>query len=64
MEQGPAFRAAGNPDVTARVVPGVNHLFVHDPDGYPGNYQKLPAPVMIAPEVVGTVVDWLVERLK
>jgi len=63
-EQAAAFRAAGNPDVTARVVPGVNHLFVRDPDGYPGNYTKLPAPVMVAQEVVGTVVDWLVQRLR
>jgi len=46
------------------VVPGVNHLFVVDADGYPPNYTKLPAPLRIKPEVVGTVVDWLVARLK
>ncbi len=63
-EQAAAFRAAGNKDVTAKVVPGVNHLFVVDPDGYPPNYSKLPAPVRIKPEVVGTIVDWLVARLK
>ena len=62
-EQEAAFLAAGNRDVTARVVPGVNHLFVVDPDGYPGNYTKLPAPVRIKPEVVGEVVDWLAIRL-
>lgn len=62
-EQEAAFRAAGNRDVTAHVVPGVNHLFVVDADGYPGNYTKLPAPVRIKPEVVGEVVDWLANRL-
>lgn len=64
VEQEAAFRAAGNRDVTARVVPNVNHLFVHDLDGYPGNYTKLAAPVLVEKEVVGTVVDWLVARLK
>jgi dipeptidyl aminopeptidase/acylaminoacyl peptidase len=63
-EQEAAFRAAGNRDVTARVVPGVNHLFVADTDGFPGNYRKLPAPVRIRADVVGTVVDWLDSRLR
>ena len=62
-EQKAAFLAAGNRDVTARVVPGVNHLFVEDADGFPGNYTKLPSPVRIKPEIVGEVVDWLVSRL-
>ncbi len=59
-----AFKAAGNKDVTAHVVPGVNHLFVNDPDGFPGGYMKLKPPVMVEPFVVGMVVDWLVARLK
>ena len=63
-EQEAAFRAAGNRDVTARVIPGVNHLFVEDADGFPGNYAKLPAPVQIRQDVVGTVVDWRASRLK
>ena len=62
-EQDAAFRAAGNSDVTAHIVPGVNHLFVVDADGFPGNYTKLPAPLRIKPEVVGEVVDWLAKRL-
>lgn len=62
-EQKAAFLAAGNRDVTAHVVPGVNHLFVVDADGYPGNYTKVPAPVRIKQEVVGEVVDWLAIRL-
>jgi dienelactone hydrolase len=63
VEQETAFRAAGNRDVTAHIVPGVNHLFVVDADGFPGNYTKLPPPVRIKSEVVGEVVDWLVNRL-
>ncbi len=59
-----AFRAAGNPDVTARVLPGLNHLLAVDPDGFPGNYAKLPKPVRVQPEALGIVVDWLAERLK
>ena len=59
-----AFVAAGNKDVTAQVLPGLNHLFVVDPDGFPGNYAKLPAPVRVDPNVVGFVTDWLVRRLK
>jgi hypothetical protein len=37
-----AFKEAGNKDVTAVVLPDLNHLFVHDTDGFPGNYAKLP----------------------
>ena len=29
------FKSGGNKDVTARVIPGVNHLFVADSDGFP-----------------------------
>jgi uncharacterized protein len=59
-----AFKGGGNPDVTARVLPNLNHLFVHDTNGYPGGYTKLPPPVRMEPEVVGIVADWLVERLR
>jgi dienelactone hydrolase len=63
-EQAAAFRAAGNRDVTAEVVPGVNHLFVRDADGFPGGYAKLPPPVRMEASVVGTIVDWLAVRLR
>lgn len=59
-----AFKTAGNKDVTAKVLPGLNHLFVDDPDGFPGNYAKLPAPIMMKADVVDMVTDWLVRRLK
>ena len=59
-----AFKEAGNRDVTGQVLPGLNHLFVPDPDGYPGGYAKLPQPLMVTAPVVGMVVDWLSQRLK
>ena len=59
-----AFHEAGNRDVTAQVLPGLNHLFVVDPDGFPGGYAKLPPPIRVDSHVVGIVADWLAERLK
>jgi len=59
-----AFKESGNKDVTARVVPDVNHLFVQDTDGFPGNYAKLPAPVMMRNDVVLMIGDWLAQRLR
>jgi alpha-beta hydrolase superfamily lysophospholipase len=59
-----AFKAGGNKDVTARVIPGLNHLLVQDADGFPGNYSKLPPPVMVRADVVQIITDWLVKRLR
>jgi dipeptidyl aminopeptidase/acylaminoacyl peptidase len=59
-----AFKAGGNKDVTAKIIPGVNHLFVEDADGFPGNYAKLPAPVVMRPDVIELITDWLVKHLK
>jgi uncharacterized protein len=59
-----AFKEAGNNDVTARVLPDLNHLFVHDTDGFPGNYAKLPTPVMVQNDVLTMVTDWLAKRLR
>jgi len=59
-----AFKEAGNKDVTARVVPDVNHLFVQDTDGFPPNYSKLPPPIIMRADVVETIVNWLAQRLR
>jgi dipeptidyl aminopeptidase/acylaminoacyl peptidase len=59
-----AFKSGGNKDVTARVIPGLNHLFAEDSDGFPGNYAKLPPPVMMRNDVIKIVTDWLVKRLR
>jgi dipeptidyl aminopeptidase/acylaminoacyl peptidase len=59
-----AFKEGGNPDVTARVLPGLNHLFVEDADGFPANYAKLPPPIMMQPQAVDTISEWLSQRLR
>lgn len=59
-----AFKEGGNKDVTARVLPDLNHLFVHDTDGFPGNYAKLPPPVMVQNDVLVLITDWLAKRLR
>lgn len=56
------IRAGGNEDVTVRVFPDVNHLFIYDQVGFPRGYARLTRSAL-EPVVVGTVVDWLVERL-
>jgi dienelactone hydrolase len=57
-----AFRAAGNRDVTVRVYPEMNHLFIHDPDGAPSGYASLKR-TAVEPEVIGELVEWFVRRL-
>ena len=59
-----AFEAGGNKDVTGQILLGLNHLFIKDPDGFPGGYAKLTPPLQVDPSVVGMVVDWLASRLK
>ena len=59
-----AFKQGGNKDVTARVLPDLNHLFVQDTDGFPGNYAKLPPPLTMRADAVTLIVDWLAKRLR
>ena len=59
-----AFKEGGNTDVTARVLPDLNHLFVQDTDGFPGNYSKLPPPLMMRADALDMIRDWLVQRLR
>lgn len=58
-----AIRGGGNRDVTLRVFPGLNHLMVADPDGSPAGYSRLPS-TRVSPEVLGTLADWLAEKLR
>jgi len=46
------------------VLPDLNHLFVQDTDGFPGNYAKLPPPLMMRTDVLGMIADWLAQRLR
>ncbi len=57
-----AFRAGGNHDVTVRLFPNTDHLFVADSDGFPGRYPSLPSG-NVRPAVLGTLADWLVAHL-
>jgi uncharacterized protein len=59
-----AFKEGGNKDVTARVLPDLNHLFVQDTDGFPANYAKLPPPIMMRADVLAMIGDWLAQRLR
>jgi hypothetical protein len=58
-----AIRAAGNRDVTVRVFPRLNHLFVATSgDGSPTEYASLRDP-RVANEVLDVLADWLRTRL-
>jgi len=58
-----AMRAAGNRDVTERVFPHLNHLFLVSPtDGSPSEYPALKV-TAIGSDVLGTLADWLSQRL-
>ena len=52
------FKAAGNRDVTLRVFPELNHLFIHQPGGNPSGYTTLTSNLAV-PEVVGMVAEWV-----
>ncbi len=58
-----AFRAGGNRQVTRRVFPEANHLFLQDADGNPAGYAALPDR-HVRSDVLGVMVDWLRERLR
>ncbi len=64
-----AFRSGGNRDVTVRMFPATNHLFLADSSGAFADatgalrYTKLPS-LHVRPEVLGTIADWLSDRLK
>ena len=58
-----AIKSGGNADVTSRVFPNLNHLFVYDPVGFPRGYARL-VRNNVEQEVVGVTTDWLVAKLK
>jgi alpha-beta hydrolase superfamily lysophospholipase len=58
-----AMRAGGNRDVTVKVLPDLNHLFLRDPDGTPARYATLTNP-RVDPEALGLLADWLATKLK
>jgi len=58
-----AFRAGGNRDVTVKIFPETDHLFLADPNGNPSGYPRLPSK-NVRPEVLGLIADWLAARLR
>ena len=58
-----AARDAGNRDITSRVFPGLNHLFLPAKTGAPSEYSSLSTNT-IPDEVMKQLTDWLVEKLK
>ena len=57
-----AIRKGGNRNVTVRVYPDRNHLFLEDKSGIPAGYARLPSG-KIGPEVMGEIAEWLAKRL-
>ena len=57
-----AFREGGNRDVTVRVFPNTNHLFLDDASGVYSGYATLPSKA-VRPEVLGVLADWLAAKL-
>jgi len=58
-----AMQATGNRDVSVRTFPGLNHLFLRDPDGFWGQYTRLTSGA-VAPEVLGELVQWAVVHFR
>jgi hypothetical protein len=56
------IRAGGNKDVTVRVFPSTNHLFIDDPSGDFNNYDALNTN-KVGANVLGVLADWLAVRL-
>lgn len=58
-----AVRTGGNPNVTVRVFPEINHLFVRDAAAEPTPYPQLPS-LRLAPEVLEALASWLETNLE
>jgi dienelactone hydrolase len=56
------LKEAGNRDVTMRVFPARNHLFLPDSVGFPRDYVKI-RDGRIGADVMGPAVDWIVLKL-
>lgn len=59
---GAAIRSGGNSEVTVRVFPDTNHLFLLDPSGNPTGYATL-GTGRIQPEVIAELTGWLARVL-
>ena len=55
-----ALHRGKSPDITTRLIPGVNHLFQHTQTGAPSEYGSLEE--TFAPEAIQLVTSWIVDR--
>jgi fermentation-respiration switch protein FrsA (DUF1100 family) len=55
-----ALQEGGNPDVTAEVLPGLNHLFQTAATGAPSEYAGIEE--TFSPEALAKIADWIAER--
>jgi dipeptidyl aminopeptidase/acylaminoacyl peptidase len=62
-ELGNAVQSGGNRDVTVRVFPRANHLFLDDADGSPLRYGQLPSHA-VRSDVLGALVEWTVRHFR
>lgn len=59
-----AIRAGGNRDVTVRILPGHNHIFLEDSDGFFRRYGDLLVHTNQLPDgVLDLIADWLAAKL-
>jgi fermentation-respiration switch protein FrsA (DUF1100 family) len=58
-----AAQQAGNPDVTVRVLPSLNHLFLPSKTGAVSEYSSLET-VALGDDLLGVLRDWLTTRLR
>ncbi|MGB5672941.1 MAG: alpha/beta fold hydrolase [Gemmatimonadota bacterium] len=57
-----ALREGGNPDVTAEVLPGLNHLFQTAETGLPAEYTGIEE--TFSPAALEMIAAWILERMK
>jgi uncharacterized protein len=56
------LREGGNDDVTTRLFPGLNHMFLPDPEGHAAAWPFLPS-TQLPSVVITTLAEWLAETL-
>ena len=57
------MRAGGNKDVTVRMFPSTDHLFLDDPTGDFSDMYKHVKTNKISPMILGAMADWLVAKI-
>lgn len=60
---GDAAKSNGNPDVTARTLPGLDHAFLRVSD-FKNGVASGDSAYLLSPQLLGTIADWLTQHLK